>query len=416
VKGFKRVVISAGLGAVLSCSSLLGLGAISSAMADESTTSQASEGGVSSVGTPVTQVGQTSPSGQMGASPQTTPVNESDTRSTDQSADQNQPTEKTDAGQLTTPTLKENSGHSSETPNSTPNDPGIQKSTSSQQSTETKVLICHKGQEITVDESAVPAHLAHGDNLGKCFHGGPLPVPDTIEIYWAMPNGGTPDNVTWPQTYAGTHDQCGVWYQVDTYLKIEAGKFTEDGVLNLGEDYQNANQRGAISWRFVYGGDCVVKPDKPAVTTEVIDHHTTRDCSGASVDGRSIEIITTVTHDWVYDEATNTWIPRDSVDTQTNGKEIHDCKVNTPTTPENPSTPTETPNPGSGTVSTDSPASGSHATTSQEATTSTTNGTQKLAATGANYGAWPWSIAFGLLILGTIITLIVIFREKEETK
>ncbi|GAA4031276.1 hypothetical protein GCM10022409_14410 [Hymenobacter glaciei] len=30
------------------------------------------------------------------------------------------------------------------------------------------VLICHKGQEITVDSHAVPAHLAHGDQVGSC--------------------------------------------------------------------------------------------------------------------------------------------------------------------------------------------------------------------------------------------------------
>src|SRR5881275_2656732 len=29
-----------------------------------------------------------------------------------------------------------------------------------------KVTICHKGQTITVDENAVPAHLKHGDHTG----------------------------------------------------------------------------------------------------------------------------------------------------------------------------------------------------------------------------------------------------------
>ncbi len=33
---------------------------------------------------------------------------------------------------------------------------------------EEKVLLCHEGNEIMVDESAVPAHLAHGDTLGPC--------------------------------------------------------------------------------------------------------------------------------------------------------------------------------------------------------------------------------------------------------
>lgn len=31
-----------------------------------------------------------------------------------------------------------------------------------------KVVICHKGHTIKVDESAVAAHLAHGDTLGAC--------------------------------------------------------------------------------------------------------------------------------------------------------------------------------------------------------------------------------------------------------
>jgi uncharacterized protein YraI len=31
-----------------------------------------------------------------------------------------------------------------------------------------KVTICHKGHTITIDESALPAHLAHGDTLGAC--------------------------------------------------------------------------------------------------------------------------------------------------------------------------------------------------------------------------------------------------------
>lgn len=33
---------------------------------------------------------------------------------------------------------------------------------------EEKVTICHEGSTIEVDESAVPAHLAHGDTLGAC--------------------------------------------------------------------------------------------------------------------------------------------------------------------------------------------------------------------------------------------------------
>lgn len=32
----------------------------------------------------------------------------------------------------------------------------------------TPVTICHKGQTITVDDDAVPAHKAHGDTIGEC--------------------------------------------------------------------------------------------------------------------------------------------------------------------------------------------------------------------------------------------------------
>lgn len=31
-----------------------------------------------------------------------------------------------------------------------------------------RVTICHRGSEITVDENAVPAHVAHGDTIGAC--------------------------------------------------------------------------------------------------------------------------------------------------------------------------------------------------------------------------------------------------------
>ena len=48
-------------------------------------------------------------------------------------------------------------------------------------------LICHippgnpaNAHEITVDDDAVPAHLAHGDNLGACGDTTPPPcIPDT---------------------------------------------------------------------------------------------------------------------------------------------------------------------------------------------------------------------------------------------
>lgn len=79
----------------------------------------------------------------------------------------------------------------------------------------------------------------------------------TVEVRWAMPAGGTPDNVTWPQLHLTdpAAAQCGVWYQVDTYTPADAERFTRDGVLGSGEDHGHA-----IAWRFVYGGDCAPDP------------------------------------------------------------------------------------------------------------------------------------------------------------
>ncbi len=43
----------------------------------------------------------------------------------------------------------------------------------------TPVTICHNGHTITVDDSAVPAHLHHGDTLGECA---PTPEPTTPPV------------------------------------------------------------------------------------------------------------------------------------------------------------------------------------------------------------------------------------------
>ena len=33
---------------------------------------------------------------------------------------------------------------------------------------EKKVIVCHKGKNISIPQSALKAHLAHGDKLGPC--------------------------------------------------------------------------------------------------------------------------------------------------------------------------------------------------------------------------------------------------------
>lgn len=95
------------------------------------------------------------------------------------------------------------------------------------------------------------------------------PVEETTsEVFWSMPNGGNPDNVTWAQTYSPNGAvECDVWYQVDLYHDSDIPALTEDGILTQGED-----AGVVISWTFVYGGDCaVVEPpveEEPPVVIE----------------------------------------------------------------------------------------------------------------------------------------------------
>ena len=41
---------------------------------------------------------------------------------------------------------------------------------------EHKQVICHKGEDLSVAASAVPAHMAHGDSIGACDE---IDLPDT---------------------------------------------------------------------------------------------------------------------------------------------------------------------------------------------------------------------------------------------
>lgn len=108
--------------------------------------------------------------------------------------------------------------------------------------------------------------------------------PASVEGWWLLPNGGTADNVTWPQAVTEADAvPCGVTAQVDMYPSAEAlATLQADGQLDQGEDYSTV-----ISWRFVYGGDCPPAPGpaNPAATIET-------QCGAASVtvtnDGESI--------------------------------------------------------------------------------------------------------------------------------
>jgi hypothetical protein len=78
-------------------------------------------------------------------------------------------------------------------------------------------------------------------------------TPDTVEVFWLMPNAGTPENVTYPQTYSADGATVpGACYQIDTYSTADAALFTADNTLTEGEDYADVNGpgTGVLSWRF----------------------------------------------------------------------------------------------------------------------------------------------------------------------
>ena len=94
----------------------------------------------------------------------------------------------------------------------------------------------------------------------------PVVTPVTKTLKWTLPNGGTPDNVTWPQPVFNAETiPCGetVWVQADVYPytsesdKARTDALDDDGVLTQGEDYGWAK-----SWTFenYSAPDCEVPP------------------------------------------------------------------------------------------------------------------------------------------------------------
>lgn len=63
-----------------------------------------------------------------------------------------------------------------------------------------KVKICHKGNTITVSQAALPAHLAHGDTLGKC-----PPKPVMVTICHKGNTIQTPITESWTHMMHGDH-------------------------------------------------------------------------------------------------------------------------------------------------------------------------------------------------------------------
>ena len=230
----------------------------------------------------------------------------------------------------------------------------------------TPVTVCHNGSNLTIDDSALPAHLNHGDTQGECTvvvtSTDPDPGDELTEVWWLLPNGGTDQNVTWPQPLLpGPSVGCGQWAQVDTYHVRDVPKLTADLILTQGEDYNGI----AVSWRFVYGGDCApVIPDCP---------------SGQEA------------------QPTDNGYVCGPVDTPCNEKEAG-CPGDTPPTPQQPTTPSIIPVTG-----TDSGSQTS--TTDTRGTTlnvATTPHTETLAKTGSDDGM---KVAF--LVLIAIVALIV---------
>lgn len=74
------------------------------------------------------------------------------------------------------------------------------------------------------------------------------PPQETREMSWILPDGGSPENVTWPQALASQDNlaavPCGesVWLQVDYYRYDTAAEqalvdsLAADGILTHGED------------------------------------------------------------------------------------------------------------------------------------------------------------------------------------
>jgi len=313
-----------------------------------------------------------------------------DGRTSESSAAPSQPTEKKDAGGSPNSNTENASGSGSPT-----------KSTSG---TETPVAATP-----TTSQAPSTTSTALTDGPGD-YHGGPLPTSDTIEIWWAMPYPGNANNVTWPQMYASSqYLQCSITYQVDTYLKTEAQKYTEDGILEKGEDYQSSTQRGAISWRFVYGGDCAPNiPPKPDDKTVILDDHFTKDCEAGTI----TEVKMTQTTTYVYSEQYMTWVAQVGppvTETTTRAATEEECPVNTPTTPSSPTTPTTTPTPV--TVAVAVPTEAFHTSVPYTATSPRTDTLAKTGSDDASLYALLTLVA--LVVIGGGTALILVTRRRD---
>lgn len=150
----------------------------------------------------------------------------------------------------------------------------------------TPVTICHNGHTITVDDSAMKAHLKHGDNLGACKDwpttpSTPVteppeppattsPVPDVIEPHiqdYINCKGAAfvLDNTS--STVDVTYDINGLIYVVPAGKAIHTD--AEGTIIQPNSDYEGYTiKAGDNTWHFESAGNCPSTPTTPPVTPE----------------------------------------------------------------------------------------------------------------------------------------------------
>jgi len=119
-----------------------------------------------------------------------------------------------------------------------------------------------------VQLSGFNEHFGEGKQEPVCVS--PEPVePELVEVCWLLPDGGTADNVTWPQTYVSDCvPPCETTLQVDTYPVDAVPALIAAGILEQGDDYGIVTQ-----WRFGAGADCPVAapPVEPPVVVPPVE-------------------------------------------------------------------------------------------------------------------------------------------------
>lgn len=165
-------------------------------------------------------------------------------------------------------------------------------------------------------------------------------------IRWVLPDGGTPDNVTWPQPIASDANlaaiPCGTtaWLQVDVYPyqsekdKKRTDRLADDGILTYGEDHG-----WALSWSFEKYDAPRCVPVQPA--DDVAKSTVTGDfaCGDTTV----TDTTTTTTTPYVWDEAAWAWVAGQQTTAATSA--VRDLTVDELASLECEVTPTPTPTP-----------------------------------------------------------------------